>query len=219
MNAENQYIGKRTAEQMNLSELEAQIFNDEEDFEEEDISLKKISSQFENAEKKLEPFILKDFSGVKGFFYGILHRIGIYSTERLLKRRIMNLSDLISDLESLLKNCDEEIKASDEAYKKTRTRLSAAKMVFENYNNAMEVLLEEKNRSAKSEEKLEKIDRDIEFVKNKLENIRSVIGKYYLKMREYLDRKATFKSFRSNIRVLYGHLIHLYKNSRDCVLS
>ena len=140
-------LGKAIVSRGRIPELEAKLFNDEDAKIEE---YEKLEAELEHAEKRLKKLALENLTGLKGLFYDVLDKLGIYPVEKLLEKRGRELLAMKSRLEVLVKSYESERKRLDEEFKDTRDKFIAARNLLHDYD----VLLEE------LEEEAEKMKRD-----------------------------------------------------------
>ncbi len=140
-------LGKAIVSRGRIPELEAKLFNDEDAKIEE---YEKLEAELEHADKQLKKLALENLTGLKGFFYEVLDKLGIYSVDKLLERRGRELLAMKSRLEVLVKSYERERRRLDEEFKDVRDKFVAARNLLHDYD----VLLEE------LEEEVEKMRRD-----------------------------------------------------------
>ncbi|MBW2979312.1 hypothetical protein KY307_01525 [Candidatus Woesearchaeota archaeon] len=214
-------LGKAIVSRGRIPELEAKLFNDGDAKIEE---YERLEAELEHADKQLKKLALENLAGLKGLFYEVLDKIGIYPVDKLLEKRGRELLAMKSRLEVLVKSYESERKRLDEEFKDVRDKFVAARNLLHDYDVLLEGLEEEtekmkrdylslvsKKRGQESgqEQDREKMDEvDIAQIKYDLED---QIAKIQSDIENYKEKK---ESVCGRI-VEYSEALKVYRRRRE----
>jgi len=145
-NCASSELGKAIISRGRIPELEAKLFNDEDAKIEE---YERLEAELEHAEKRLKKLALENMTGLKGLFYDVLDKLGIYPIEKLLEKRGRELLAMKSRLEVLVKSYERERERLDEEFRDAKEKFRLARNLLYDYDMLLRDLEQEAERMKK----------------------------------------------------------------------